>query len=511
MKNKSILQFCVITITIFFSFSANAQNWKISGNTGTNPDSNFLGTTNSKGLSFRTNNIERMRIGANGKIGIGTITPGARFNVMVGNTVTLSTTDSFMLGGLTSANLAFDENEIQSRYNGAGNTLYLNYWGGSMWLGSHNGGSVPALFTGIDGSVAVGSTLLQAGYALTVNPSSTGGDIYFNDPGVGYFALGTKSGNTGEGFRMNISSTTNPYAAIRGHTDGGGYGVLAEATGQYGIGVEGYSSQSYGLWAGTGNSGTYAGYFSGNVYTSGTYNSSDQKLKQNILDFNGAMNIINQLHPKQYIYRQDGDYKLMNLPEGQHYGLIAQDVEKILPNLVKDTKFFPGKAVPAENTDAVKNQATIDFKALNYTELIPIIIKGMQEQQQVIDQQQQTIGRQQQQIDELKQIVQTLAGTTSLSSLSAAGANNTGARLDQNTPNPFSQNTVIRCFVPSTVHQAQLVVYSTAGRQVQSFTLNNKGTNEITISAGTLSSGQYTYTLFADGKIVDSKNMILTK
>ena len=34
----------------------------------------------------------------------------------------------------------------------------------------------------------------------------------------------------------------------------------------------------------------------------------------------------------------------MNLPQGTHYGLIAQEVEKILPNLVKDTKFETANA-----------------------------------------------------------------------------------------------------------------------------------------------------------------------
>jgi hypothetical protein len=74
-----------------------------------------------------------------------------------------------------------------------------------------------------------------------------------SDPGGGNFALSTKSGNTGEGFRMNISSTTNPNAAIRGHTDGNGFGVLADATGAIGFGAAAYSSQSYGLRAETGN------------------------------------------------------------------------------------------------------------------------------------------------------------------------------------------------------------------------------------------------------------------
>ena len=86
----------------------------------------------------------------------------------------------------------------------------------------------------------------------------------------------------------------------------------------------------------------------------------------------------------------------MNLPEGQHYGLIAEDVEKVLPALVKQSKF---ETATDESSKNGTTTAAVDFKALNYTELIPIMIKGMQEQQAMIE-------KQQQQINELKQMLQ---------------------------------------------------------------------------------------------------------
>jgi hypothetical protein len=494
---------CTLIFFVTACITVKAQSWLINGNSNINGTTSFLGTTNSKPVIFKTNGLERMRISKTGRVGIGTSTPQAQFNVTAGGSVSLTSTDSVLLGSLTGLNIAFDNHEIQARNNNAGSTLFLNYWGGDTWIGNHSGAATPAVYTSAAGQTGIGSNTTQAGYALTVNPFSSGSAIYINDPGDGYFALGTKSGNNGEGFRMNISSTSNPFSAIRGHTDGTGFGVLAEST-NTGMGVQGYSTKSYGVWGQTGNSSSYAGYFEGNVFTTGTYNSSDENLKQNIKDFPDAMSIINQLHPKQYQYRQDGNYRLMNLPQGDHFGLIAQDVEKVLPGLVKDTKFYTSKSDPTRS-DELKNAPDIDFKALNYTELIPVIIKAMQEQQATIQNLQSENEQIKQQINELKQMI-----VANNASAATAGTNANGAYLLQNAPNPFNQNTTIQCYVPSSVKQARLAVYSMKGQLIRSFSLNN-GMNNVSIDANTLSSGQYSYTVLADGKKSDSKSMTIAK
>jgi len=205
---------------------------------------------------------------------------------------------------------------------------------------------------------------------------------------------------------------------------GGSYGVYGRGSsyGVYGEGPTGVrgSGSSYGVF---GYSSGWAGYFSGKVYSSGGYTTSDQRLKQNIRDFSSAIDIINKLKPKQYEFRQDGNYKLMNLPQGSHFGLIAQDVEKILPDLVNDTKFETAMAQP-QATEAALQQTQeagkietkseiIEFKALNYTEFIPVLIKGMQELEQENTQLKS-------ELTELKQLVNQYIKPAAAASLSKA-------------------------------------------------------------------------------------------
>ena len=60
------------------------DDWKLIGNSGTNPATNFLGTTDAQDLVLRTNNAEQVRVSAAGNVGIGSATPAQKLEV-VGN------------------------------------------------------------------------------------------------------------------------------------------------------------------------------------------------------------------------------------------------------------------------------------------------------------------------------------------------------------------------------------------------------------------------------------------
>ncbi len=120
----------------------------------------------------------------------------------------------------------------------------------------------------------------------------------------------------------------------------------------------------------------YAGYFNGDVYIAGLYGPSDQKLKKDINGLDGGLDIVMKLRPVTYEYKHD-EFPAMTLPGGKQYGLIAQEVEAILPDLVMDN-------VNPARTDADGKvlAPAVDFKSMSYQELIPVLIKAIQELQE---------------------------------------------------------------------------------------------------------------------------------
>lgn len=79
--------------TLWVPFSTgNLSGWSLTGNTGTSPVTNFIGTTDAVDLVTKTNNAERMRITAAGNVGLGITNPTGRLHLYEPTGTTLSTT-----------------------------------------------------------------------------------------------------------------------------------------------------------------------------------------------------------------------------------------------------------------------------------------------------------------------------------------------------------------------------------------------------------------------------------
>ena len=465
-------------------------------------------------ISFSTgtnlgNRTERLTIKASGNVGIGTTSPSNKLHV-VGR-------------GRFTDGLSVESGGIYSSYSsgngveGYGNTSYGIGTYGSGYYGAYGSGAKYGAYgyssTGFgvyglstssynaNGSTGVYGTAYygvqgKGTYGVFGEGSSYGlyGSSASNYGVVGVGAYGVYGSGTSYGIYGYSSKETGVY----GYTGGGGtnyYGVYGY-NGSTGYGVRGYCYSGAGVY-GSSNSG-YAGYFAGNVYATGTYQGSDRKLKKNIEDLSSAMDIINKLQPRSYEYRQDGNYKLMHLPTGKRYGLIAQELEEVLPNLVKvssfDTRMEDGvKPIDSKNVDAKKETVqseTIEFKAVNYTELIPILVKGMQEQQK--------------EIETLKAEVSRLRQNNgNVTSVTGAGS------LGQATPNPVRGNTRISYSLPQGAVRGQLLLTDAAGKALKAVTLTTSGV--IDLNTASLPSGTYNYTLMADGKLLDTKKLTVVR
>lgn len=135
----------------------------------------------------------------------------------------------------------------------------------------------------------------------------------------------------------------------------------------------------------TGGTGgfTAAGYFNGKLYYGTLHAISDQKFKTNVRDLQGALPKIMALKPKHYEMRTQEYKGRVNLPEGSHLGLIAQEVEMVFPELVS-VAYVPASLTQEEQKNRVKKEP-LEYKALDYTGIIPVLVRGMQEQQAQIE------------------------------------------------------------------------------------------------------------------------------
>ncbi len=319
---------------------------------------------------------------------------------------------------------------------------------------------------------------------------------------------GVTAGSYADNAYHNIGGLFNASGAVNFNV--GVKGIVNSGEGTMHIGVWGDASGSASLGNvgvyGVSSPGGYAGYFDGDVYSTGSYLPSDLKLKNDVKDYSGteALNIIDQLKPKTYSYKTK-EYPSMVLPESKQYGLISEEVEQVLPTLVKNSKTIP-------QTDSLGKitAPSVDFKALNYTGLVPILIAATKQ----LDSTNKALAAQ---LAEVKLTLQQLQNCCSQSRLDngvpsqSVVLSSDAIILDQNSPNPFAEQTTITYTIPESVGHAQIIFYDNGGHVIKTVEITTRGAGSLLVYASNLSSGIYTYSLIADGKLIDSKKMAVQK
>ncbi len=305
--------------------------------------------------------------------------------------------------------------------------------------GYSNNEGVYGLHTSGNYGVLGNSSIGVGGYSLTTGPGA-GGDFEHTSSGGSVSGIITKGYYTGSG---NVSTTKAIWAeshsttqdqngiynrvkhtgitgytygqwndvdvdsannaesrgiyidVLRAHPDAANYGI--HVTASTGTGV-------YGIYAagGGGSTVSYAGFFSGNVHVTGVFtNPSSRKFKENISAIQSPLNKIRQLKAYSYDYKTTGEAEKMSLPNGRQFGLIADELETVFPELVS-VNYHPYDEITNNGEkDIIKNH-TIEYKGVNYIGLIPVLTEAIKEQQEIIEDQQK-------QIDELRLMMKQLA------------------------------------------------------------------------------------------------------
>jgi hypothetical protein len=173
-------------------------------------------------------------------------------------------------------------------------------------------------------------------------------------------------------------------------------------------------------------------------------------------------------------------------------GFIAQEVEKAAKAVGYN---FSGLHVPENDND---------HYSLAYSQFVVPLVKGVQEQQQIIEKLQMQLEDQKQMISDLKSKMDKAVGLNQVNKDQILA-------FEQNEPNPFTRETIIKYTLPTDTKDARLIIYDLAGKQVKSLQILPGSGSAITITSENLAAGMYLYTILCDGKIIESKRMIVSE
>jgi hypothetical protein len=362
-----------------------------------------------------------------------------------------------------------------------------------------------------------------------LNSLNTGGQF---DAGFGLFSFGVAAqGGNASVRNIGVSGIgTSPFTPSSLENIGGQFiGAYSNGT-NYGVrGVANFGTTAIGVYGAASGAtiDNFAGYFDGPVYISGTIYPSDANFKANINTLQSADSLLNLLNPVSYDYKTD-EYPQFNFDEENQMGLLAQEVEQILPTIVK-TKNSP------VHYDSLGNELfpSVEFKSLDYTKLIPLLVAGHKEQATIIDSMSTVNDSLQSQISDLNnrltQLENCLSGILPFlcqmsnsaiqptqeevqnqlrTAINVNLSDRNAIVLNQNVPNPFAESTVITYSIPASVQKAQIHFYDGQGKLINSVDVVERGNGQLNVFANDLSTGVYTYSLVADGQVVATKRMM---
>lgn len=229
---------------------------------------------------------------------------------------------------------------------------------------------------------------------------------------------------------------------------------------------------------------------------------SDARIKTGVHAFTDGLEKVLQINPVFFKYKPETGY-----PSDKEYvGVIAQEMQKVAPYTIEEKK-----VVLEEDDKTTKLPETI----LTYqgTAVTYMLINAVKEQQAMITAQDRKIEELEAKLTRIEEMLSFNNGSTpnvdNNTSITLEGMD--GAYLKQNAPNPFGENTSIEYSLPKNFSAAYIQIYNAQGALMRKVELPRaEGIGVLNIKARELAAGDYVYTLVIDGKVIDTKKMILS-
>ncbi len=224
--------------------------------------------------------------------------------------------------------------------------------------------------------------------ALEANGLTGNNSLVIDDDGDQSVMIGTNSPTSGTKLRVAGSADIDGPDLFFGSAE------KIEDAGSYILAVDG-------SWRpvvnGADNLGGSANRWNTVYATNGTINTSDATLKQNIRPAGYGLNQVMQLKPVSYEWK-DG-----HPGEGRILGFLAQDLQQVIPEVVRTKEWvWDGEDRKSGHWEPTQKLGVA------YSEIIPVTVSAIQEQQQQIQKLQSENNARQAQIDELKAELETL-------------------------------------------------------------------------------------------------------
>lgn len=300
-------------------------------------------------------------------LGGGASSGSATIHALVNTGIRINQNNEMVLGGNIKEPVLLTQGEdpIQINLNGTGDFQILD-------------NNTPLLSAFDNGRISIGST--DTWGIFNVQGSSVfGGSIWFRDQinsNSNYMRI-YRSGDAGV---IGINNQGNTRILLHANDESwfnGGNVAIGNVQPDYSLEVF-----DKGL--------TYAAYFNGNVYTTGSYLPSHSSLKNNIRKVKASLSKLMKVEVVSYNYNK---HATLSLPAGVQTGVIAEQLKELYPELVKEVI----------HSGLKEGDETIEYEAVNYTGLIPHMINSIQEQQTLIEQQNEKIERLETLVEQLLQ------------------------------------------------------------------------------------------------------------